>query len=493
MLTFGNYLYPNAVILPVLALLAVLLDIPPLVWHMSQHNIAAWSLILWIILANFFNFTNPLIWPTDDIDHWWDGNGLCDVEVRVFLSFGIGLPAAVMMVMRKLAKVMDTRNITVAPTQSQRVREKALDGLWCWGYPLLMALIYYIVQPIRYWIFGISGCVVALDESWLSIVLIHMWTPITVLIGSYYAGILVWRLYRYRKDFHRLIAARNTTKSRFMRLFVMSMIIIVIFLPYSIWIFYLNASQTQGPFVWSRVHGPDWNSIIKAPVAGQIRVDKWGQIAGGYLTFFVFGTGTDANNTYKRMLCAMGLGKIFPSLHKESVSGASTPTSSSFARKSWFSIRSKAKSFSSKNESGIETLSSNTMNSSISVSSPTTPRFQNFHQASTVNPALPRSACIAALVSQKPLFFRRLLTRGRTGNLPTVLPSSHHKTADLVESEMISASTNFPGVYTYAWASNSRQASRFPASNGVYVIREVRQNNEAHTSPNKEQSPEFLV
>ena len=90
--------------------------------------------------------------------------------------------------MRKLAKVMDTKNIVMAPSRAQRIREAVLEILWCFGFPILLMLIYYIVQPIRYFLWGISGCNAAFDNSWPSVVLVMMWSPIVSLVGSYYSG-----------------------------------------------------------------------------------------------------------------------------------------------------------------------------------------------------------------------------------------------------------------------------------------------------------------
>ncbi|ORY09891.1 pheromone A receptor-domain-containing protein [Clohesyomyces aquaticus] len=552
---FTYPVYPTAVILPVLALPAVLLDIPPLIWHISQRNIATWSIILWIVLANFFNFINPLIWPTDNVLGWWDGDVFCDIQVRIFVGFGIGLPTSTMMVMRRLAKVMDTHNITVAPTRSQRRREMVLEYLWCWGFPLVIIIAYYIVQPIRYWIFAISGCVAAYDRSWPSLAVSWAWAPIVVFVATYYAGLLVWRLHRYRQDFHRLIAARNTTKSRFMRLFILAMGLIIIFLPYSIWNFYINVKQIGGPYSWKIVHGENWNTILKVPTAGGVRYDKWAQIAVGYIFFFIFGFGTDANNSYKRILCAMGFGKIFPSLYRMSHSGESTPTRSSFAKRSWFSFSSAAKTLFSQNSSvASQTLQSTTNNSAHvpvghaisvdhSVDVTTIPFSNALHPTSTAETQTPilaplRPEISTQTTSQTPThqsFFRRLFslsnfTRNNNNTPINRQPATHHpvlplfyqrSTLDLSKSgispkTVASASTPSPGVLARAWAT-SEGAFELPASpattHGVHVIREVRQNslNEgnsrgikfemvqscgntgASASASKEARPEFMV
>jgi pheromone a factor receptor len=92
------------------------------------------------------------------------------------------------MIVRKLAKVMDTRNITVTSSRDSKLKEKLLDILWCWVYPLVLILVYYVVQPIRYFIYGITGCWSAYESSWPSILLGYMWAPITIVVATVYTG-----------------------------------------------------------------------------------------------------------------------------------------------------------------------------------------------------------------------------------------------------------------------------------------------------------------
>lgn len=181
-------LYPNAVIVPILTFPSWILCVPPMVWHFSQHNIAAGSLILWMSVLNFFNSINAIIWPRDNVDQWWDGNILCDIEARIQVGCVVSLTACTAVIARRLAHVMDTRNITIAPSKKSRMKEKVFEIVWCWIYPAFMMITYYIVQPARYFIFGISGCVAAFDASWPSVVVTWMWAPITTFVAAYYAG-----------------------------------------------------------------------------------------------------------------------------------------------------------------------------------------------------------------------------------------------------------------------------------------------------------------
>lgn len=178
----------QAIVLPIFAFPAWILCILPMGWHFSQRNIAAGSLIVWILLNNFFNSINPLIWPRDNLMNWWDGHVWCDINTRIQIGSTVGLGASTAMIVRKLAKVMDTRKITVSSSKNSIIKERILEIFVCWGCPLILILVYYVVQPIRYLLYGIIGCISAYDTSWPSMVLSIMWGPISMCAAAYYAG-----------------------------------------------------------------------------------------------------------------------------------------------------------------------------------------------------------------------------------------------------------------------------------------------------------------
>ena len=179
---------PGAVVLPVLALLAIIFTIPPMIWHLTNRNVAACSLLFWLTLADFFLFINALIWPTDDTAHWWNGAGLCDIEVKLTWAFSVGASCSLACIMRGLARVMDVDRAAVRSTRAQRKRQAVIDLLWCFSCPLFVMAVDYIVQPNRYYILTIAGCTPAIDESWLSVVLILIWAPFFCVVASYYCG-----------------------------------------------------------------------------------------------------------------------------------------------------------------------------------------------------------------------------------------------------------------------------------------------------------------
>lgn len=180
--------YPAATAMSIASFLVILLILPPLIWHLRNRNIGATALIAWIVLINFFTFINALIWPNDDITHWFNGKGLCDIETKLSLAVGVAAPAALVCVLRALAAVMDTDRPVLNTTRAQRRRGCIVDVLWCTLPPIFTMIGAYVVQPIRYYIFGISGCTPAVDQSWLAVVILFMPPVIFTLIDLYYAG-----------------------------------------------------------------------------------------------------------------------------------------------------------------------------------------------------------------------------------------------------------------------------------------------------------------
>lgn len=179
---------PGAVAVPLLSLIALVLNIPPIVWHIKGRNLAASTLVFWIILCNFFNFINALLWPTDDMGTWWKGFGLCDIEVKLVTASTVGIVGSLACIMRNLAAVLDTDHTVLVPSTTQRRRRIAFDSIFCIAFPIYMMITHYIVQPSRYYIFAISGCTPSFDNSWVGIVLCFIWPPIICLMDAYYCG-----------------------------------------------------------------------------------------------------------------------------------------------------------------------------------------------------------------------------------------------------------------------------------------------------------------
>jgi len=88
--------YPATVALGLLSFFTIILDLPPLLWHARNRNIAAALLISWIVVINLLSLLNVFIWPNDNTSppSFHDGQGLCDIEVKLLVGRTTALPAA---------------------------------------------------------------------------------------------------------------------------------------------------------------------------------------------------------------------------------------------------------------------------------------------------------------------------------------------------------------------------------------------------------------
>jgi pheromone a factor receptor len=271
----------------------------------------------------------------------------------------------------------------------------------------------------------------------------------------------------------------------------MALILIIFYLPWVFYNMYTLIAQIVDTFSWSRVHGPDWNSVIKVPGNGVVRTDKWSVIATGYVAFFVFGTGSDANNTYKRMLGAMGLDNIFPSLYNMSQSGSSTPSSVTFAKGWCSSMSTKAKSLFSKIDSVTETLPTGTdyRNNSVAfISTPITAHAEFLHLVSTTDPIV-KSLTPKPHTSNKS-FLARIFPHCNRQHY--ILPLFSRKSVDeITQPEKLPADAVPTHFSARAWSSESPTMTCAEETQGVHVARRVYQEQHKKTAKEKAKDKEL--
>jgi pheromone a factor receptor len=180
-------IYPITILIPTLSASALLLQIPPFIWHLRNRNLGATCMIGWLSIIQIIYIINSIIWPRDDIMNWWDGRGLCDIEIRILIAATVAVPGSTMVIIRNLAAILD-RDHPRHPTPAQRIRQRAIDLFLCLGFPILIMIVFYIVQANRYTIFTTTGCTWWIERSWLSIALVLIWPLVFAIINTHFAG-----------------------------------------------------------------------------------------------------------------------------------------------------------------------------------------------------------------------------------------------------------------------------------------------------------------
>ena len=337
-LIIEDHIIPQGVILAVLAPFVFILNFPPLIWHLRNRNTAAISMVFWVMLMNFLSVLNVIIWPYIDMRDMYDGQGLCDVEVKLLGARTAGLNAAVLCLLRALAAVLNVDKNLLGPSKAQKRWNTAVEIAWCVGLPLLTMVLQYIVQLNRFALLGVSGCQPMSLTSWTGFVLILLPPMVANAIALYYASeftypsvcsnlfltidlfwpvLVIFRLNRYRSSFNNILASSNTTRSRFFRLFATASTFILGITPIQIFMIVTQYPRQSYPFDFRKLHDPaTWNTSVVLP--STVLYDRWINLGCGLLLFFFFGMGRDAKGMYKEWLIKVGLGRLFPVLLVES-------------------------------------------------------------------------------------------------------------------------------------------------------------------------------
>ncbi|KAJ9295508.1 hypothetical protein DTO271G3_5964 [Paecilomyces variotii] len=326
---------PEAIIIPLLSLLSVILSITPLMWHLRNSNFPAVCLIGWFLVNNLFNIVNAFIWPTDDVDSWWSGVGLCDIEVKLMVASYVGIPGALLCIFRHLAEVLDTERTVLVPSRSQRRKKLAIEISFCLVIPILAMITHVFVQKTRYMLYTISGCVNNFDESWVTLVLSYLWPTVICMIAAYYCCLVMYRIIKYNREFGAILSSSrgsSMNKTRFLRLFCMASVMLLAILPTQAYVLYVDVqlSLPWHDYSFSRLHGPGWNTIIKVATHGQSFFDRWIPIGGTLVLFIFFGFGKDATSIYRSIVTKLGVDHWLPvKSHSDIYSDKSMGSSSS--------------------------------------------------------------------------------------------------------------------------------------------------------------------
>jgi pheromone a factor receptor len=179
---------PNAIFLPICAALVIAANYVPLLLLVRVKKVAACTLVLVLVVGNAFTFINAILWPNDNTDGWYDGVGLCDVQVVLKIPLATLLATCSAYISMDLAKALDTDNPRLHETARTRRRRLAFELVFCFAVPILQVALHYVVQASRFGVVTVYGCADIADDSWPAIVILSIWPPLFGLVNCYFAG-----------------------------------------------------------------------------------------------------------------------------------------------------------------------------------------------------------------------------------------------------------------------------------------------------------------
>ena len=231
----------------------------------------------------------------------------------------MAISGAIASIYRQLAIVLNTDKTMITPNRKQRYTTRAFEIGVCLIFPAYKMAIHYVVQPNRYYLVAVYGCVPTFATAWLSYVLINTWPLVICLIGVAYCIVAVIRLIKYRRSVSSILSNSSTiTKARYVRLFILASSLMLVYLPLSAFNLSQTALWTSQPYSWSLVHPPHWSQLIlrlneaKEKEYYYFPFDRWFHIGAGILSFMLFGLGHEAMAMYKAWFTKVRLSRWWP-------------------------------------------------------------------------------------------------------------------------------------------------------------------------------------
>ncbi|KIK58802.1 hypothetical protein GYMLUDRAFT_98002 [Collybiopsis luxurians FD-317 M1] len=134
----------------------------------TRTNAAHLALVLWLLICNFIQGINSLVWAgnTDiHVPRW------CDLVTKLLLGLIVAIPGACICMALRLVRVHSDQKETTSTKRLQYV----LDGIFCFIVPIIYMCLHFIVQDHRFDIVENFGCSASIFPSNESLVL--MLTP----------------------------------------------------------------------------------------------------------------------------------------------------------------------------------------------------------------------------------------------------------------------------------------------------------------------------
>lgn len=281
--------------------------IPPLGWHIRCKNIPAIILIFWLMYGDLSGFINIMIWSGSDFETSWMGIGWCDLVIKLDAGATVGKCCAIACLSINLFMVLEAKYPLFLDQESWK--KKAIDLVTCLATPIFVMAVQHIILARRFAIMKYNGCRPLFSSTYATIGLYIIWPLIWSIVAFIFAGMTVFIFFRKRKDVKDILVVTNSglNMRRFARLLIFAFLIIFAMLPLSLYYCIIQVSILKTTFHWSDYHNENWNAIYFSDAGFVFIYDRLVNAILSILTFFLFGLGTDAINTYKSFFSKFGV------------------------------------------------------------------------------------------------------------------------------------------------------------------------------------------
>ncbi|KIJ47232.1 hypothetical protein M422DRAFT_205956 [Sphaerobolus stellatus SS14] len=237
---------------PIVSFLSVPLVLCSLPSHIRAGSVSIISLIVWLTSLSIIRGVDSIAWAgNSDIKLvvW------CDITVRIVIGFTLAVPASALCILRHLEAVASIRSVHYGIREKRN--RQIFEIIMCFGLPIILIALSYIVQGHRFDIVEDLGCSPAIYISIPAVVL--LWVPPLIIscITMIYAILVLRHFLRHRISFasHLRNSQSAISPNRYFRLMALAIIEITWDTGMNIYVLWFNISGGLRPWTnWDDVH-----------------------------------------------------------------------------------------------------------------------------------------------------------------------------------------------------------------------------------------------
>ncbi|KAL0575157.1 a-factor receptor [Marasmius crinis-equi] len=296
---------PTYPLFPILSCLGFVLCLIPLPWHIQAMNSGTVAFMLWTASVCFVRFVNSVIWAgsVDNVAPVW-----CDISTQIILGAGIGIPASILCISRRLYRITSIR--TVSLSKADKKRAVIEDICIAAGIPAIILALHVIVHPHRFDILEDIGCQTVTYNTLPAYFLYFMWPIVLGVVSLIYSCLNLRSFYIRRVQFAQFMNSNTAMNmSRYLRLMILSVVDILFTIPLGIYVVYIasHGVKLQPWISWEDTHF-NWLRIVQTPALiwrndksfeTSIELNRWLSVLCAFLFFALFGFASEAKKHYQ--------------------------------------------------------------------------------------------------------------------------------------------------------------------------------------------------
>ncbi|KAK7046047.1 a-factor receptor [Paramarasmius palmivorus] len=261
--------------------------------------------MIWTAALCLVDFVNSIVWAgnvNNPAPVW------CDISSQILLGAGIGIPASILCISRRLYRItsVQTASVTLADKRRAVIEDLAIAV----GIPIVVLIMHIVVHAHRFDIYEDIGCYPVTYNTLPAYFLYFMWPILIGAVSFIYSVLNLRSFYIRRAQFAQFLSAGSAMNmSRYLRLMILALVDIMFTIPLGAYVVHIG---TQGvilrPWIsWEDTHF-NWLRVNRFPALIwrsdrdyyiSMELSRWLGPFCALVFFALFGFASEAQKNYR--------------------------------------------------------------------------------------------------------------------------------------------------------------------------------------------------